>query len=64
MTGSFGRGGLFALGLTTRRALLDLFEPEQQLILRQRLGPAAEAMTLQLFDDLFQPFGASAFRQD
>jgi hypothetical protein len=62
-TGSFGRGGVFALSLTTRCALLDLFEPEQQLILRQRLGPATEAMALQLFDDLFQPLGTSAFRQ-
>ncbi len=37
-----------ALGLD----LLGLLEPQQQLIDRQALGPAAEAMTLQLPDDL------------
>ncbi len=34
------------------RDLLDLFQAEQQLIFRQRLGAPAEAMTLQLLDDL------------
>ena len=33
--------------------LLDLLEPEQQLIFGQRLGAPAEAMALQLLDDLF-----------
>jgi hypothetical protein len=36
---------------------------EQQLIFRQRLGPAAEAMTLQLLDDLAQPLGSGPLRQ-
>lgn len=40
-----------ALGLD----LLGLLEPQQQLIDRQALGPAPEAMTLQLLDDLTQP---------
>ena len=48
--------GRLALGLAARRDLLDLFEPEQQLIFGQRLGAAAEAMTLQFLDDLTQPF--------
>src|SRR3712207_215897 len=40
--------------------LLDLFEREQQLIFRQGLGPAAEAMTLQFLDDLAQPLALGA----
>ena len=53
----------FVLGFSARRRLLDLFEAEQQLIFRQRFGPSAEAVTLQLLDDLLQPFGARTFRQ-
>ena len=53
----------FALGLAARLDLLDFFEPEQQLIFRQRLGPAAEAVALQLLDDLSQPLGARALRK-
>ena len=45
----------FILGLAARRDLLGLFQAEQQLIFRQRLGAAAEAMALQLLDDLAQP---------
>ena len=45
----------FALGLAGGHDLLGLFQPEQQLIFRQRLGPAAEAVALQLLDDLAQP---------
>ena len=50
---SAGRGGRVRFGVG--RDLLDLFQPKQQLILGQRLGPAAEAMALQLLDDLAQP---------
>ena len=50
-----GRIGCFTLGLAACRDLLDLFEPEQQLIFGQRLGAPAEAMALQLLDDLAQP---------
>ena len=46
---------LSALGLAGRRDLLGLFQAEQQLVFRQRLGPAAEAVALQLLDDLAQP---------
>lgn len=53
----------FVLGLSARRCLLDFFEAEWQLIFGQRLGPSAEAVTLQLLDDLFQSFGARTFRQ-
>ncbi len=50
-----GRIGLVTLGLAARRDLLDLFEPEQHLILGQRLGAAPEAVALQFLDDLAQP---------
>jgi hypothetical protein len=44
--------------------MLGLLEPQQQLIERQPLGPAPEAMTLQLLDDLTQPLVLGAlFRQ-
>ena len=36
--------------------MLDVFEPEQHLIFGQRLGAPPEAMALQFFDDLTQPF--------
>ena len=49
----------FVLGLSARRRLLDVFQAEQHLIFRQRLGAAAEAMALQLLDDLAQPLGAA-----
>ena len=38
--------------------LLDLFERQQHLVFRQRLGAAAEAMTLHLLDDLDEPLVA------
>ena len=55
-----GRSGCFAFALSARRHLFDVFETKQQLVLGQRLGASAEAMTLQLFDDLFQPLGTGA----
>lgn len=45
-TAPFGGIAGFGLGLAVCCCLLDVFQPEQQLIFRQRLGPAAEAMTL------------------
>ena len=47
-----GRRGCFAFGSRSPLDLLDVLEPEQQLVLGQRLGASAEAMTLQLLDDL------------
>jgi hypothetical protein len=55
-------GGLL-VGFVAGRGLLDFFEAQQQLILRKRLGPSAEPMTLHLLDDLGEPFGARALRQ-
>jgi hypothetical protein len=63
MTCSLGRSDGFTCRLAARSSLLDLFEPEQKLIFRQRLGAPAKAMAAQLPDDLFQPFGACPFRQ-
>ena len=40
---------------SVRFGLLDLFETQQHLVFGQRLRPAAEAMPLQLLDDLGQP---------
>ena len=52
--------GRSCLGFRSRArlSLLEVFEREQQLILRQRLGATAEAMALQFPDDLGQPFAA------
>ena len=50
----------FGLCRRLRVALLDVFEREQQLIVRQALGAAAEAVTLQVLDDLNEPFCALA----
>ena len=52
---ALGRCRLFALGLAGGDDLVGLFQREQQLIFRQRLGPAAEAVALHLLDDLAQP---------
>ncbi len=53
--GALGRRRCLAPGLAGGDDLVGLFEREQQLIFRQRLGPAAEAVALQLLDDLAQP---------
>gem|GEM_PF-6869387 len=46
-----------------RLNLLGLFEPQQKLVLRQRLGPAAEAVALQFLDDLAQTLVLDLARQ-
>ena len=48
------------LGRRLRFALFDVFEGEQQLIGRQRLGASAEAMALHVLDDLDEPFRTNA----
>ena len=53
--GSFGRSRLICYRRIARRRLLDVFEAEQHLIFRQRLGPAPKTVPLQLLDDLAQP---------
>jgi hypothetical protein len=45
----------------SRLALLDVLERQQQLIFRQALGAAAEAVALQVLDDRNKPFRALAF---
>ena len=57
-----GRISCISCGLTARRNLLDVLEPEQHLIFGQRLGTPSEAMALQLFDDLEKPLVADALR--
>ena len=53
-----GRRLGFGLGRRLRLALLDVFECKQQLIVRQALGATAEAVALQILDDLNKPFSA------
>ena len=48
----------FGLGGRLRLALLGVLERQQQLVFRQALGATAEAVTLQLLDDLNEPLGA------
>jgi hypothetical protein len=60
----FGRSSLFLLFLSRRLDLFGFLEPQQQLVLRQRLGPSAEAVTLQFLDDLVQPGILDITRQD
>ena len=62
-TGLLSRSGRFLLRLLGGGRLLDVFQPELQLIFRRRLGAPAEAMAAQLLDDLFQPFRPRPFRQ-
>jgi len=42
-----------------RLSQLDVFKAEQQLVGREALGAAAEAMALQVLDDLDEPFGTN-----
>lgn len=55
---------LFVLFLVGGLDLLGLFEPQQQLILGERLGTPAEAVTLQFLDDLNQTGILDVARQD
>jgi hypothetical protein len=48
------------LGRRLRFALFDVFEGEQQLVGRQRLGASAEAMALHVLEDLDETFRADA----
>jgi hypothetical protein len=58
-----GRRLGFVIGFLAGCGLLDLLKAQEQLILGKRLGPAAKAMTLQFPNDLFEPLGAGALRQ-
>ena len=61
---TLGGDRLFLLFLAGGLDLLGLFEPQQHLILGERLGTAAEAVTLQFLDDLDQPGILDVARQD
>jgi hypothetical protein len=50
--GPLGQIGCVNFGFAARSDLLHLFQTVQHLIFRQRLRAPAEAMTLELFDDL------------
>ena len=58
-----GRRGLLGLGVPGRLDLLGLLQSQQELILGQALGAAAEAVTLQGLDDLAQPLALGALLQ-
>lgn len=58
------RRGPLGRFLAGRLDLFGLFEPQQQLALRQALGPATEAVTLQFLDDLCQASILNVSRQD
>lgn len=53
----------FLAGEALRLHLFGLLQSEEQLVLRQALGPPAEAMALQLLDDLAQPLVLRALGQ-
>ena len=59
----FGGSRLVCCRLITCRRLLDVFQAQQHLVFGQRFRPAAEAMALQLLDDLAQPFALAPFGQ-
>lgn len=61
---TFARSGLCLLFVTGGLDLFGLFEPQQQLILGERLSSSAEAVTLQFLDDLDQPGVLDVARQD
>jgi len=54
---------LLDLGMTGCLDLLCLLESELQLIHRQAFGASAEAVTLELFDDLAQPIALGTLGQ-
>jgi hypothetical protein len=51
----FCRRGYLFLCLAGRLDLFGLFKAKKKLIVRERFGTAAEAVTLQFLDDLAQP---------
>src|SRR6185437_13777500 len=59
-----GRRGLFGLGVPGRLELLGLFQSQQELVLGQALGAAAEAVPLQSLDDLAQPLALGPLLQE
>ena len=56
-------GRILGCRLVGGGGLLDLLQPQLQLILRQRLGTAPEAVALQFADDLLKPIASRALRQ-
>ena len=50
--------------MTCGFGLLGLFQRQQQLVLGQGLGPAAEAVALQFLDDLPQPLALGPLGQE
>lgn len=63
-SGALGRRLLLGLGVTGRLDLLGLLQPQEKLVLGQALGPAPEAVTLQLLDDLAEPFALGTLGQE
>ena len=61
---ALGRIGLIVLGFRGGLSLFGFFQPQQQLIFGQALGPAAEAVTLHRLDDLLQAFSAGPLGQE
>ena len=52
------------LGFRGGLSLFGFFQPQQQLIFRQALGAATEAVTLHRLDDLLQAFSAGPLGQE
>jgi len=50
--------------VTGRLDLLGLLQPQEKLVLGQALGPAPEAVTLQLLDDLAEPVALCTLGQE
>lgn len=55
---------MLVVGFVSGLNLFGFFQPQQQLIFRQALGPAAEAVTLHRLDDLLQPLGSRPLGQE
>jgi hypothetical protein len=51
------------VGFLASSGLFDLLKTQQQLILGKRFGSTAKTVALQFLDDLFEPLGAGALRQ-
>ena len=61
--GLLQRHRIFSPSEAIRLDLLGFLQPEEKLVLRQALGTTAEAMTLQLPDDLAQAFALGTLRR-